>query len=134
MIILINNRKFFNFILLKYLSSRNKICLLMSGNKILTCHNIINKSIKMTLKTKITVCNNTYKMILTIYNWNTTNMILSHHVKSILNCTTTTNSNRIIDHTILSTLNNRYLTCLFFYRHVLVNNTDTSFTSNSNSH
>ena len=134
MILVVNYREFLNLILLQDGSSSNQVGLDVSGNQILASHYLINLLVHVALKTKITVGNNTYKMIFIIYHRNTTDMIIMHHIKSILHCTATTDGDRVINHTILSTLHNSNLTSLLLNGHVLVNYTDTTFTSNSYRH
>ena len=51
----------------------------------------------MCIRDRITVGNNTYKMIFIIYHRNTTDMIIMHHIKSILHCTATTDGDRVIN-------------------------------------
>ena len=134
MISVVNYWQLLNFIFLKNLGSCNQVCLKMCSYKIFTCHDLINLLVQMTLETKVTVCNNTNQVILVINYRNTTDMLIMHHIKSVLHCTATTDSDRVINHTILSTLNDSDLTSLFLDSHVLVNHTDTTFTGDSNRH
>ena len=134
MVLTVDYWQFLNLILLQNLRSCSKISLLMSCYKVLLGHHIVNEFIQMTLKTKVTVGNNTHKMILLIYYRNTTDMVVCQHLKCILHCTTLKDSNRIVNHTILSSLHNSHLACLVFDTHILMNHTDTTFTRNRNRH
>ena len=129
MVCIIHNRKFLNLVLLKNLSSCCQVGLLMGSNKILRSHHLIYLFVEMTLETQVTICYNTNQMVFVINNRNTTNMIVMHHIKSILHCASATNSDWIVNHSILGTLYNGHLACLLLNRHVLVDNTDTSLTS-----
>ena len=73
-------------------------------------------------------------MVFLIYHGNAANMIVVHHIQSILDSATAANGNRIIDHTILSTLDDGYLTSLLLDRHILMDDTDTALTCNGNGH
>ena len=126
--------QFLNLIFLQNVRSCSKVSLLMSCNKILLGHHIINELIQMTLETKVTIGNNTHEMILLIDYRNTTDMVVCHHTKRILHSTPLADSNRIINHTILSSLHDSYLTCLVFDAHILMNHTDTTFTCNRYRH
>ena len=64
----------------------------------------------------------------------TTDMVLRHDFEGLSHGASQWNSDGVVDHTILSTLYNRYLACLVVYRHVLVNHSDTSLTGDGNSH
>ena len=61
-------------------------------------------------------------------------MILRHERKSILNGGLPTDSHGVIDHTVFCSLHNGHLACLLLDAHVLVDDTDTTFASNGNSH
>ena len=88
----------------------------------------------MTLETKVTVSDDTHKMVFLINHRNATDMIVMHHIQSILDSTPAANGNRIIDHTILSTFDDSYLTSLLLNRHILMDNTDTALTRDGNGH
>ena len=61
-------------------------------------------------------------------------MVIVHHVERILHSTTTTDGNGIVDHTVLGTLHNGHLAGLFLDGHILVNDTNTTFTRYGNGH
>ena len=130
----IYNRKLLNLVLLQNLSSSNKVGLLMSGNKVLACHNLVNILVQMAFEAKVTIGYDTYQVVFIVNNRNTTDVVIMHHIKSIFHCATSTDSNRIVDHTILGTLYDSYLMSLFLNRHVLVDDTDTTFACDSYRH
>jgi hypothetical protein len=106
----------------------------VSGNQVLAGHYLINLLVHVTLETKVTVGHDTNEMILVIHHWNTTDMIVVHHIQRILHCTATTDGDRVINHTILSTLHDSHLTSLLLDGHVLVDDTNTTFAGDSNRH
>ena len=120
--------------LLKNLSCRFQIGRLSSSNQIIFGHYIIDMFIHVSFETQITVCHNPDQIFLIIYNRNTTNLILCHQSQSITNGRASLYRHRIINHSVLGTLYNSYLTCLFFNRHIFVYHADTSFPCNGNSH
>ena len=86
----------------------------MGCNEVLFCHHVVDELVEMTLKAKVAVSNNTYEMALVVNNGDTSDVILGHHVESILYCLATTDSHRIVDHAVLGTLNDGNLTRLVF--------------------
>ena len=133
-VVLVYNGQFFYLVFLKNLCRSNQISLLMRSHKVLFCHHFINLFIHTTLKTQVAIGHDTYEFIIVIDYRNTTNVVIMHQLKSILNRTSTTNCHRIINHSVLSTLYNCHLMCLFFYRHILVDNAYSTFTGDGDSH
>ena len=132
--ILIYNRKFFNFIFLQNLGSSFHVCTRLCCYNVFLCHHLINTLIQILFKAQVTVCNNTDQIILIIYYRNTSDFVFSHQIECIFHYRTPLNGHRIINHSVFCTLHNCYLTSLLLDRHVLVNYSDTSFTSNGNGH
>ena len=75
-----------------------------------------------------------YQVVFIVDNRNTTDVVIMHHIKSIFYCATSTDSNRIVNHTIFGTLYDSYLMSLFRNRHIFVDDTDTTFTCDSYRH
>ncbi len=130
----IHHRQFLNLVLLQNLSGVGQVGLLMRGHQILLGHHVIDQLVKMTLETQVTVGDDTHEDVVLIHHGDTANMIFSHHTKGIGYCLTTANGHGIVDHTVLGTLDNGYLTSLLLNGHVLVNDANTSLTGNGNSH
>ena len=133
-IILIHHGQFFDLVLLQNLGSSNQVCLLMGGHKVLLRHNLCHRTIETTLETQVTVGDDTNEMVVIIHHGDTTNMILRHDVEGLSHRRTLWDGDRIVDHTILSTLDDSHLTSLILDRHVLVDHTNTTFTGNGDSH
>src|SRR5574344_175619 len=114
-VILINNRKFLDFVLLKYICSSLQVSSLVSCYYILFSHYIIDTFLHILLKTQVTISNDTNKMVFVINNRYTTNSIFSHQSKSISHRRATFDCDWIINHTIFGTFYYRYLSCLFLY-------------------
>ena len=106
----------------------------MCHNKILGCHNFVNKTVAVSLETKVAVGNDTYKPVLGVNYRNTTDMIFSHEVESIVNGLAHLNGDRVIDHTVLCSFYDSHLASLILNTHILVDNTDASFAGNGNCH
>ncbi len=120
------DRKLLYFISLKYIGCFFKICRLRSCHKVLRSHHLVNRTVKITFKSQITVCDNTHKFPVSIHNRNTANVILLHHGKCIAHLAALAYGHGIIDHTVFRTLHSMDLTGLLLYRHVFVNNSYTS--------
>ena len=88
----------------------------------------------MTLETEVAVSDNTHEVVFFINHGNAADMIVVHHIQSILDGAAATNRDRVIDHTVLCTLDDGHLTSLLFDRHILMNDTDTALTRNGNGH
>ena len=130
-----DNRQFLDLMFLKNLCCRLQICRLIGSHQsFFGSHNQINMFGHVSFETQISVGNDTYQITFIIHHRNTADFIFSHNSQSIANSRTSLNSNRIVNHTIFSTLYNGNLSCLLLNRHILVNHTDTTFTGNGNSH
>ncbi len=106
----------------------------MGSHQVLACHNFVNQTIVIALKTQIPVSNDANQVIFLIYNWNSTDMVFAHQFDCICHCATSSNCDWIIYHTILGTFHNGYLACLFFDAHILVYNADTTLACDCNGH
>ena len=130
-----DNRKFLDLMFLKNLCSRFQISrLVCSYQSFFRSHDKINMFSHVSFETQISVSNNTHQITFIIYHRDTTDFIFRHDVQCILNSRTSFNRYRVINHTIFGTLYDSNLSCLFFDRHIFVNHTDTTFTSNGNRH
>ena len=133
-IIFIDYRQFFYLIFLQNLSGSFQVCRLIGGNDILFRHYLIDTLATVFLETKVAIGNNSYQISFIIHYRNTTDFILGHQIQSIRNRRTSLDSHRIINHTVFGTFYDSNLTSLLFNRHILMNHTNTAFTSNGNSH
>ena len=73
-------------------------------------------------------------MVFFVHYRYTSDMVFSHHVECILDSRATAYGHGIIDHTILRTFHNGYMTCLVLDGHVFVYYSDTAFSCYGNSH
>ena len=110
----VHYRQLFNLVFLQDLCSSFHICTLVSSNDVILAHHLIDMLVHIKFETEVTVSHNTNQIVFIIYHRNTTNMIFSHQIQSILNGRATLDCYRIVNHTIFGTLYNRYLTSLFF--------------------
>ena len=134
MVLAVYNRQLLNLVRLEYVSGCCEVGLDVCSHEVLVCHHVVDEFVEMTLKAKVAVCNDAYEMALFVHYRYTTDVILRHHIQGVLNGLATANCHRIVDHAVLGTLYDGYLTRLVFDRHVLVNNTDAAFACDGNSH
>ena len=73
-------------------------------------------------------------MAIVVNNGNTADMILRHDVEGLCDRSTQRDRYRVIDHTVLRTFHDSHLTGLVVNRHILVNNADTTLTSDGDGH
>jgi len=88
----------------------------------------------VTLEAEVTVSDDTHEVVFLINHRNATDMIVVHHIQSILDGASATNGDRVIDHTILSALDDGHLTCLLLNRHILMDDTDSTLPRDGNGH
>ena len=133
--VIVNNRQLLDLVITQNLGSSLHIGLLVCNNQFLgRSHDLADRTLHVCLEAEVTVGNNTHKFLAVINNRDTTDMVFSHNVKNILYRRIGLDCNRIIDHTVLGTLYNGNLMCLLLNGHILVDYTDTTLTSNGNSH
>ena len=134
MIVLIHNGQFLDLVLLQDLGGSRQVCLLVGGHEVILRHDFLHRTVQTTLEAQVTVRHDTYKVIAVIDNGDTADMILRHDVEGLSHRRSLGNRDRIIDHTVLSTLDDSHLTGLIVDRHILMDHTDTTFTGNGDSH
>ena len=129
----VNNRELLNLVAEKNVS--NILSLRVGdGYQVLRSHNLCNLTAHILLETKVAIGNNTNEETVLVNYRNTTNAVLAHKLKSVAYSLVTSDGYRVVNHAVLSTLYTTNLSSLLCNRHVLVDNTDTTLTSNSNSH
>ena len=74
-VILVDHGQFLNLVLLQNVGSSHQVGLLMSRNKVLLRHNLINRTIQATLKAQITVSDDADETSFVINDGNTADMI-----------------------------------------------------------
>ena len=133
-VVVVNNGQLLYLVFLQNGSRSCKVCLDVSRYKILACHYLVDLTVESALESQVAVCNDTYQMVFVINDRNTTDMIFCHHGQSLSYGRTAADCNRVVNHTVLCTLNNGNLACLLLYRHVFVYNADTAFAGYGYSH
>ena len=134
MVVFIDNWQFLYFVLLQYLCSCRKVGLLMRCYKVFACHHLVDGLVEAAFEAQVAVCNNTNQVVVFINNRNTTDMVFCHHCQSFSYGFSSTNGNRVVNHTILGTLHDSNLSCLLLDGHILVYHTDSTLTCYGNSH
>ena len=125
----IDYREFLDLVLTKYICSVRKADALLCCYKILLCHDLRHRHLRVPLETKVTVGHNAHKETVVIYNRNSTDMVLSHHTENLTYGSIRMDGDRVIDHSVFRPLHTTHLIHLFLDGHVLVNDTDTTGTS-----
>ena len=134
MVVAIHDRKFLNLVLLQNLRGIGKIGLLVSGDKVLLGHHVVNEAIHVALETQVAVGDDAHEMILAIHHGDATDMILGHHPESVLHGLSATYGHGVVDHAVFSTLDDSHLSSLLVDRHILVDYANTTLTSDGNGH
>ena len=134
MVVLVHHGQFLDLILLQDLSGRDQVGLLMGGHEMIFRHDLIHRSVELPFEAQVAVGHDTNEAFLFIDHGNTTDMILRHDIQGLGNGRAEGDSHGVIDHTVLSTLDNSHLTCLFLDRHVLVDHADATFAGNGDCH
>ena len=135
MTFIIDYRELLDLVFLKDLFCHCEIGANLGCDKILRSHDLADLTSLVFLETEVTIGNDAHKTMVRTHNdWHTTDMILAHDLEHVAYRSIWCGCDRSIDHTILSTFHHAHLMSLSLNRHVLVNNTDTTLTSHSNSH
>ena len=128
MIILVYHWQLLDLVLLQDLGGSGEVGLLMSCHEILAGHHVIDLPVEPTFKAKIPVRNDTNQPIVVVHDGNAADMIVAHHGQRILYRTAQADGYRIVDHSVLCSLHDGHLTRLRFNGHILVNDSDATFT------
>ena len=134
MVVLIDHGEFLDLVLLQNLGSSSQVGLLMGGYQVILRHDLCHGTIQTALETEVAVGYDTYEVIVIVDHGDTSDMIFRHDIEGLSHRRTLGDGDRIIDHTILSTLHDSHLTRLILNRHVLMDYTDTTFTGDGDSH
>ena len=106
----------------------------MGCHQIVLRHDLLHGTVETALKAQVAVCHDTHEVLVVVDHGDTSDMILRHDVQSLCHRRSQGDRDRIIDHAVLSTLHDSHLTRLVLDGHILVNNTDTTFTCNGDGH
>ena len=130
----VHHRQLFNLVLLKDLGCCFQVCRLICYDQVFLRHHLVDRTVHVSFKTKVTVGNDSDQITAFIHNRYTADLIFCHHSQRIGHTFSLRDCYGIIDHSVFSTLNALNLLSLFCDRHVLMNNTDTTFAGNSDCH
>jgi len=131
----INKRKLLDLMLHKYLLSAFKIRINRSSNEVFLSHNVTDLDIfKISDKSKISVSEDTLKLAILIDYRHAGDLILAHELISFSNSFIGCKRERINDNAVFRTLYLIHLFCLLSDSHILMNNTDTALSCDSDSH
>ena len=134
LVVVVYNRKFLNFVFLQNLCCCNQVGLDVCGNQTFAGHHFIYGTVDVLLKAQISVSDNSDQVVLVINYGYTSNVIFAHEGQSVLNFASTLDGYGVVNHTVFSTFYNCNLASLFLNSHILVDNTDSSFTRNGDGH
>ena len=82
-VVLVDDREFLDFVLLKNIGCGHEVGLLVGGNEVVFRHNLIDRAVQTTFKAQVTVGNDANEPFVIVDNGNTTDMILRHNVKCL---------------------------------------------------
>ena len=106
----------------------------MGGDEVLLRHDFVDGTVKTAFETQVAIGDDAHQMLLVVDHGNTADVILRHDVERLSHRATAGNGHGVVDHTVLSTLDNSHLAGLVLDRHILVDNADTTFAGNGNGH
>ena len=134
-IIIINDRELLDSVLTEDLLSVCKGCTYRSCNEIALSHNIYDWLIEISRshESKVSVCEDADKFAV-LADRNTGNLVLTHELVSLPDGVCRSQEEWIYDDTVFGTLYAVDHVSLHCDWHILVNDTDTAFTGNGNSH
>ena len=134
MVVLIHYGELFYLVLLQNVGSCRQVCLLMGGHQVVFRHHLVYGAVQPALKAQVAVGDDTYQMTVIIYYGNTADVVFRHDVQGLSDCASQGNGDGVVDHAVLCALDNSHLARLILYRHILVDDTNTSLAGNGNSH
>ena len=106
----------------------------MGDNEVFACHYLVYLFILSVFKAQVAIGNDAHEPIIFVDNGNSADMIIVHHLQRVFYCFASAYGYGVVNHTVFGSFYHRHFVCLCFYRHIFMNNTDTSFASNGNSH
>ena len=119
----------------KYLLSAFKIRINRSSNEVFLSHNVTDLDIfKISDKSKISVSEDTLELAILIDYRHAGDLILAHELISFSNSFIGCKRERINDNAVFRTLYLIHLFCLLSDSHILMDNTDTALSCDSDSH
>ena len=133
-VVLINDGQFLNLVLLQYLCGSKQVSLLMRRHQIILRHDFIHGTIQSAFKAEVTIGNDAYQVLFAIHYGDAADMVFRHDVQCLCHRRSEGDGHGVVDHAVLGTLDDSHLAGLVLYRHILVNNANTAFTGNGNSH
>ena len=111
-----------------------KSCADWRSNEVFLCHYVADFCIVVRNKTHISVCDDSDQLACSVNNRNTGNLIFSHKLVSVINISVCCERKWIYNYAVFRTLYLVNLVRLLFNSHVLVNDTDTALSCDSNCH
>ncbi len=131
--LVVHNRQFLNLVLLQYLGS------LFKRRAHVRCHKVGNhylaqRTAHIAFKTQVAVRDHTYKHLVGIHNRDATNVVFVHQAQCILYQRILVQRHGVDNHTVLRAFHLAHLVGLTFYRHILVQHTDTTLLSHTDGH
>ena len=133
-VVIVEDGQLLYLVLLQNLSGCTEVGLDVSGYKVLACHHLIDGAVDVLLETEVTISDDALEVAFIIDDGDASDVILGHQLECIPNAAAQLDGDGIVDHTILGTLHDGYLTSLFVDAHVLMNHADATFAGNGNGH
>jgi len=129
----IDNRKLLNLVTLKNNFSLFERGSNRRGDEVLRGHDVRDLQLSIRLKAQIAVCENTHQLFIP-HDWNARDTELRHQVENIADSFICCQGDRVKNHSAFRPLHLVDFFCLFRDGHIFVDDADTSFASECDSH
>ena len=129
----VNHRQFLHFMSLECIH-HGPVVRSADSDEVLAGHHLADSAAHVCLEAQVAVRDDTHQHMVLVHHGNTAYMIVVHHPQRIAYRLVAGDGQRVGYHAVLRTLDATHLSGLLGDGHVLVNDTDTSFTGNGNRH
>ena len=134
MIVLVNDRQFLDFMLLKDVLSCGEIGELCCCDEVFFCHHFRNRTVGLALEAEVTVCDDTHEDVVVVDYRDAADMIFVHDFEGIADEGAFFDCHRVDNHAVFSAFHLCDFGSLLLYCHVFVEHADAAFLSDSDSH
>ena len=134
LVVLVYHRQLLDLVLLQNLCGSLQVGCLVGRHNVLLCHHLVDALAEVFLETQVTIGHDAYQMAFIVHYRDTTDLVFGHQGQRVRNRRASFDGHGVVNHTVFGTLYDGYLTGLLLDGHVLVNDTDATFTGNGNGH
>ena len=133
-VVLVHHGQLLNLVLLQNLGSVHQVRLLVRGDEVLLRHHLLYGAVQAALKAQVAVGDDAHEALLVVDHGYASDVVFGHDVKSLCHGAAAGNGDGVVDHAVLSTLDDGHLACLLVDGHVLVDDADASLAGDGNGH